>query len=60
MPKLYKTKYCMYCGKIQRLCTVKMLCDECRYLKDTFDYSPPGYFFNYHTGKIEDFVVRFN
>jgi len=46
----------MYCGKIQRLCTIKMLCDSC---KESIE-KPQGYYYNYNTGKIEDFVVRFN
>jgi len=62
MPKLYQTKYCVCCGMSQYIYKIQLLCDDCIYMRKHFGYIPytDGYFFNYHTGKLEDFIVRFN
>jgi len=60
MPKKYIKSYCMYCGKPQRLCVLRLYCEECEKNKTEDGNEPNGYFYDHHTGELRDLTLHFS
>ena len=59
MPKLYTINYCLYCGVPQRLCKIKLLCDQCWENKEKYGIRSNGITYNYYTEEKKGFIINF-
>lgn len=57
MPRIYDRYYCVRCGIAQRLCVIKLVCDNCFEKKIRCNNE---FYYDYYTGKKRDFKIVFN